>query len=60
MQWNPDSYFVYRNIFDNLLTRDNADAIVPQIRVPRCLDERFPLTASPRGISIACHERAAR
>lgn len=31
MQWNPDSYFVYRNIFDNLLTRDNAGAIVPQI-----------------------------
>lgn len=30
------------------------------IRVPRCLDERPPLTASPRGISIACHERAAR
>lgn len=31
LQWNPDSYFVYRNIFDNLLTRDDQGAIVPQI-----------------------------
>lgn len=31
MQWNPDSYYVYRNIFDNLVTRDNAGEIVPQI-----------------------------
>ncbi|SCB15936.1 ABC transporter substrate-binding protein [Rhizobium multihospitium] len=31
LQWNPDSYFVYRNIFDNLVTRDNAGKIVPQI-----------------------------
>jgi len=31
LQWNPDSYYVYRNIFDNLLTRDNNGAIVPQI-----------------------------
>lgn len=31
VQWNPDSYFVYRNIFDNLLTRDNAGKIIPQI-----------------------------
>ncbi len=30
-QWNPDSYFVYRNIFDNLVTRDNAGKIVPHI-----------------------------
>ena len=30
-QWNPDSYYVYRNIFDNLLTRDNDGQIVPQI-----------------------------
>ena len=22
VQWNPDSYFVYRNIFDNLVTRN--------------------------------------
>ena len=27
IQWNPDSYFVYRNIFDNLLTRDDKGAI---------------------------------
>lgn len=31
MQWNPDSYYVYRNIFDNVVTRDNDGAIVPQI-----------------------------
>lgn len=31
VQWNPDSYYVYRNVFDNLLTRDDAGAIVPQI-----------------------------
>ncbi|MGP9789125.1 ABC transporter substrate-binding protein [Roseinatronobacter sp. NSM] len=31
VQWNPDSYYVYRNIFDNLLTRDDAGEIVPQV-----------------------------
>src|SRR4051795_5816939 len=31
VQWNPDSYFVYRNIFDNMLTRDNDGKIVPQV-----------------------------
>lgn len=31
VQWNPDSYYVYRNIFDNLVTRDNAGEIVPQL-----------------------------
>ncbi len=31
VQWNPDSYYVYRNVFDNLVTRDNAGAIAPQI-----------------------------
>jgi peptide/nickel transport system substrate-binding protein len=31
LQWDPDSYAVYRNIFDNLVTRDQAGAIVPQI-----------------------------
>ncbi|TNJ48056.1 ABC transporter substrate-binding protein [Phaeobacter sp. B1627] len=30
-QWNPDSYYVYRNIFDNIVTRDNAGKIIPQI-----------------------------
>ncbi|MFK3777520.1 ABC transporter substrate-binding protein [Agrobacterium sp. NPDC089420] len=30
-QWNPDSYYVYRNVFDNLVTRDDAGTIVPQI-----------------------------
>jgi peptide/nickel transport system substrate-binding protein len=31
LEWNPDSYFVYRNIFDNMLTRDNDGKIAPQI-----------------------------
>ncbi|MHB2266105.1 ABC transporter substrate-binding protein [Aliihoeflea sp. PC F10.4] len=31
MQWNTDSFNVYRNIFDNLLTRDDAGEIAPQI-----------------------------
>jgi peptide/nickel transport system substrate-binding protein len=31
LQWNPDSYFVYRNIFDNMVTRDDAGQIVPQV-----------------------------
>lgn len=31
LQWNPDSYYVYRNIFDNLLTRNDDGEIVPQI-----------------------------
>jgi peptide/nickel transport system substrate-binding protein len=31
LQWNPDSYYVYRNIFDNLVTRDDGGTIVPQV-----------------------------
>ncbi|RYE31564.1 MAG: peptide ABC transporter [Hyphomicrobiales bacterium] len=31
VQWNPDSYYVYRNIFDNLVTRDDKGAIVAQV-----------------------------
>ncbi len=30
-QWNPDSYYVYRNIFDNMVTRNDAGEIIPQI-----------------------------
>jgi peptide/nickel transport system substrate-binding protein len=30
-QWNPDSYYVYRNIFDNLVTRNDEGEIIPQI-----------------------------
>jgi peptide/nickel transport system substrate-binding protein len=32
-QWNPDSYYVYRNIFDNLVTRNDQGEIVPQVAV---------------------------
>jgi peptide/nickel transport system substrate-binding protein len=31
VQWNPDSYYIYRNVFDNLITRDDAGKIIPQI-----------------------------
>ena len=31
VQWNPDSYYVYRNIFDNLVTRNPKGEVVPQI-----------------------------
>ena len=31
LQWNTDSYTIYRNIFDNLVTRDTAGKIEPQI-----------------------------
>lgn len=31
LQWNPDSYYVYRNIFDNLVTRDDDGKIVPEV-----------------------------
>jgi peptide/nickel transport system substrate-binding protein len=31
VQWNPDSYYVYRNIFDNLVTRDDKGEIAPEV-----------------------------
>lgn len=31
VQWDPDSYAVYRNVFDNVVTRDASGAIVPQV-----------------------------
>lgn len=31
MQWNQNSYGVYRNIFDNLITRDNTGVIIPSV-----------------------------
>lgn len=31
LQWNTDSYVIYRNIFDNLVTRNASGEIVPQI-----------------------------
>lgn len=31
VQWDTDSYTIYRNIFDNLVTRDAAGKIVPQV-----------------------------
>jgi len=30
-QWDTESYSVYRNIFDNLVTRDAAGKIIPQV-----------------------------
>lgn len=41
LQWNTDSYTIYRNIFDNLLTRDVKGEIVPQIAKSwKYLDEK--------------------
>ena len=31
VQWDTESYAVYRNIFDNLVTRDGTGKIVPQV-----------------------------
>ncbi len=31
MQWNQNSYGVYRNIFDNMVTRDNQGVIIPAV-----------------------------
>src|SRR3954451_14189038 len=40
LQWDTDSYTIYRNIFDNLLTRDASGKIVPQIATAwRYLDD---------------------
>src|SRR5258708_10872841 len=40
LQWDADSYGVYRNIFDNLMTRDSSGRIVPQIATAwRYLDD---------------------
>ena len=32
-QWDPSSYYVYRNIFDNMITRTPEGKIVPQVAV---------------------------
>lgn len=31
LQWDPDSYAAYRNMFDNVVTRDASGTIVPQV-----------------------------
>src|SRR5215469_318625 len=31
VQWDPDSTFVYRNMFDNIIARDQSGKIVPQV-----------------------------
>ncbi|WP_454854818.1 ABC transporter substrate-binding protein [Rhizobium binxianense] len=41
LQWDTDSYTIYRNIFDNLITRDTSGQIVPQIAASwKYLDEK--------------------
>ncbi|MCP4691053.1 MAG: peptide ABC transporter [Desulfobacterales bacterium] len=30
-QWNPSSFYVYRNIFDNMVTRSPEGEIIPQV-----------------------------
>ncbi|MBP1849243.1 ABC transporter substrate-binding protein [Rhizobium halophytocola] len=44
LQWNTDSYSVYRNIFDNLLTRDASGEIVPQIATKWTYDNDTTIT----------------
>jgi peptide/nickel transport system substrate-binding protein len=44
LQWNTDSYTVYRNIFDNLLTRDTSGKIVPQIATAWTYDNDTTIT----------------
>ncbi len=44
LQWNTDSYSVYRNIFDNLLTRDGSGKIVPQIATEWNYDDDTTIT----------------
>ena len=40
MQWNQNSYAVYRNIFDNLVTRDDNGVIAPAVASSwKALDE---------------------
>jgi peptide/nickel transport system substrate-binding protein len=40
VQWDTDSYGVYRNVFDNLVTRDATGKIMPQIAAAwRFLDD---------------------
>ncbi|WP_293856201.1 ABC transporter substrate-binding protein [uncultured Alsobacter sp.] len=69
VQWDTDSYTVYRNIFDNLVTRDVSGKIVPQIatawryandttiefdiREGVTFHDGSPLTASDVAFSIA-------
>lgn len=48
MQWNPDSYYVYRNIFDNVVTRDNAGEIVPQVATEWSYDSDTELVLTIR------------
>jgi peptide/nickel transport system substrate-binding protein len=31
VQWNPDSYYVYRNLFDNLVTRSDNGDFAPEV-----------------------------
>ena len=51
LQWNPDSYYVYRNVFDNLVTRDDAGKIAPEVatswKTPRHRDRIVIRTTSP-------------
>ncbi|WP_156417883.1 ABC transporter substrate-binding protein [Aureimonas sp. AU4] len=48
LQWNTESYTIYRNIFDNLLTRDASGEIVPQIATKWTYDDDTTLTFTIR------------
>ena len=57
LQWDTESYTVYRNIFDNLVTRDAAGKIVPQVATAwRYTDNT---TLSSIYAAISCSRTAA-
>ena len=54
LQWDGDSYSIYRNIFDNLVTRDETGRIVPQVA-------RLGTTSTtPRSSSTSARASASR
>lgn len=55
LQWNTDSYSVYRNIFDNLVTRNAEGEIVPQIATGWTQDDDTTLTFTIRD-DVAFHD----
>src|SRR5436309_12731803 len=55
VQWDTDSYTIYRNIFDNLVTRDPAGKIVPQIATAWRYADDLSIVVYLRG-HVACHD----
>ena len=58
VQWNPDSYYVYRNIFDNLLTRDDQGQIAPRIATAWRDQRPESNSTSARALGSGAHSRS--